>query len=178
MAEDTNNTANGPAPAPSEGGGTPAPKTYTEAEYNALQSSLDAVNKQLAEANNTIKSYTDMDIDGIKKSAEDWKQKAEKLEAEQKAQEFSSKLDKFVQAQGMRNDIYAAHLKSLLTDAELKFDKEGTLIGGEDIVKKLKESCPDAVADTRPKPEFVGSTPGSTPKSPDDDYIRKVMGLK
>ena len=104
MEEDTNNTANGPASAPSEGGGTPAPKTYTEAEYNALQSSLDAVNKQLAEANNTIKSYTDMDIDGIKKSAEDWKQKAEKLEAEQKAQEFSSKLDKFVQAQGMRND--------------------------------------------------------------------------
>ena len=113
-----------------------------------------------------------------KNAKDDMEALAEYSRLMQKAQEFSSKLDKFVQAQGMRNDIYAAHLKSLLTDAELKLDKDGTLIGGEDIVKKLKASCPDAFADTRPKPEFVGSTPGSTPKSPDDDYIRKVMGLK
>ncbi len=44
-----------------------APKTYTEEQYKALEN-------QLAEANKTIKSYTDMDIEGIKKSAEEWEQ--------------------------------------------------------------------------------------------------------
>ena len=43
-------------------------KTYTEEEYNALKSQLDT-------ANSTIKSYEDMDIDGIKKSVEDYKNK-------------------------------------------------------------------------------------------------------
>lgn len=152
-------------------------KTYSEAEYNALQEKLTGIQTQLDDANKTIKSYTDMDIDGIKKSAEEWKAKAEKLETEQKAKDYSDRLDKFVQAQGMKNEIYSAHLKAQLQSAELKFDKDGTLIGGEDIVKKLRESCPDAFADSKPKPEFVGSTSGNT-KTHDDDYIRKVMGLK
>ena len=178
MADEQNTTPAEGAGTPSDGGNAAEMKTYTAEEYNALQSRLDGVQKQLDTANTTIKSYTDMDIEGIKKSAEDWQAKAEKLEAEQKAKDYSDKLDKFVQAQGMRNDIYAAHLKSQLQAAELKFDKDGTLIGGEDIVKKLKESCPDAFADTKPKPEFVDSTPGSTKTSPDDDYNRKVMGLK
>ncbi len=88
------------------------------------------------------------------------------------------KLDKFVASQNMKNDIYAAYLKGQLKDAELKFDKEGTLIGGEDIVRKLKDSCPDAFADDKPKPEFVGSTPGNTVKTADDDAVRRIMGLK
>lgn len=156
---------------------TPA-KTYTEAEYTALQAQLADAQKQLGEANTAIQSFQDMDIDGIKQSAEAWKQKAEQLEAAQKEKAHSDALDRFVQAQGMRNEIYAAHLKGQLEAAELKFDKDGTLIGGEDIVKKLRQSCPDAFADTAPKPAFVDSTPGDTRKTPDDAAIRRIMGLK
>lgn len=150
---------------------TPAEKTYSQAEFTAVQN-------QLAEANKAIQSFKDMDIDGIKKSADEWKQKAEALEQAQKERDYSDKLDKFVASQNMKNDIYAQYLKGKLKEAELKFDKEGTLIGGEDIVKKLRESCPDAFADDKPKPEFVGSTPGNTSKVPDDDAIRRIMGLK
>ena len=46
---------------------TPAEKTYSEADYNALK-------VQLEEANQTIQSFRDMDIDGIRKSADEWKQ--------------------------------------------------------------------------------------------------------
>lgn len=155
-----------------------APKTYTEEEYTALQTRLTDMQKQLDDASATIKSYTDMDIESIKKSADDWKKKAEQLEAEQKAKAYSDALDKFVSAQGMKNEIYAAHLKQQLTDAGLKFDKDGTLVGGGDIVKKLKETCPDAFADERPKPFFTDSTSGNTHKTPDDAMIRKIMGLK
>ena len=150
---------------------TPAEKTYSEADYNALKVQLD-------EANQAIQSFKDMDIDGIKKSADEWKQKAEALEQAQKERDYSDKLDKFVASQNMKNAIYAAHLKGLLKDAELRFDKDGSLIGGADIVQKLKDSCPDAFADDKPRPEFVGSTPGNTVRTPDDDAIRRIMGLK
>ena len=52
-------------------------KTYSEADYNALQAKLDAVTGQLNDANDKIKSYADMDIDGIKQSAADWQKKYE-----------------------------------------------------------------------------------------------------
>ncbi len=148
-----------------------AEKTYSEADYNALKTQLD-------EANKTIQGFKDMDIESIQKSADEWKQKAEALELAQKERDYSDKLDKFVSEQGMKNDIYAAHLKGLLKTAELKFDKDGSLIGGADIVQKLKTSCPDAFADNKPKPEFAASTPGNTVKTPDDDAIRRIMGLK
>ena len=156
----------------------PAPKTYSEEEYTALQSQLADVQKQLGDAGKTIQSYKDMDIEGIKKSAADWEEKAKQLEAEQKEKDYSDRLDKYVQAQGMKNDIYAAHLKGQLMAAELKFDKDGTLIGGEDVVKKLRESCPDAFADDSPKPQFVGSAPGADEKNTEDAAIRRIMGLK
>jgi hypothetical protein len=150
---------------------TPAEKTYSEADYNALKTQLD-------EANNTIQGFRDMDIDGIQKSADDWKKKYEALEQAQKERDYSDKLDKFVASQNMKNEIYASHLKGLLKDAGLKFDKDGSLIGGADIVRKLKTSCPDAFADDKPKPEFTASTSGNTAKTPDDDAVRRIMGLK
>ena len=149
----------------------PAEKTYSETDYNALKAQLD-------EANKTIQSFKDMDIESIQKSADDWKQKAEALQQAQEERDYSDKLDKFVASQNMKNDIYAAHLKGLLKEAELKFDKDGFLIGGADIVQKLKNSCPDAFADDKPKPEFTASTPGNTAKTPDDDAVRRIMGLK
>lgn len=47
---------------------TPEPqaKTYSEADYKALQAKLDTVTEQLNDANSKIQSYTEMDIDGIK----------------------------------------------------------------------------------------------------------------
>ena len=47
---------------------TPAEKTYSEADYNALKVQLD-------EANQAIQSFKDMDIESIQKSADDWKKK-------------------------------------------------------------------------------------------------------
>ena len=80
MEEETKSTENQQAETKPE-------KTYSEAEYLALQN-------QLNDANKTIQSFQDMDIESTKKSAEDWKQKVEQLEADQKAKEYSDKLDK------------------------------------------------------------------------------------
>ena len=158
-----------------------AVKQITDTYSTDIQIEKDAAAKiqgDLDTANQTIQSYKDMDIDGIKKSAADWQEKYETSERERKAQAYSDQLDRFVQKQGMRNDIYAAHLKQQLTDKQLKFDDNGTLLGGDDVVKALRDSCPDAFADAKPKPQFVDSAQGNASALPDDDEIRRIMGLK
>ena len=124
-------------------------KTYSEEEYNALKIQLDT-------ANSTIKSYEDMDIDGIKKSVEDYKTKWEKSENERKAFEYRTKISGFVKLLGLKDDIYEKHVTDLIIAKELKFDGD-KLIGGDDIVNQFKEKYPDAFksADTG---DFIAPT--------------------
>ena len=143
-----------------------------------MQAKLDAVTGQLNDANSKIQSYTEMDVDGIKRSAADWQKKYEAAQEQMQQLEYSAKLDKFVAQQGCRNPIYADYLKRQIESKQLKFDGD-TLLGGEDVVKALKESCPDAFSTEDEKsPVFVDSTPGSTNKDVTDEMVRRVMGLK
>lgn len=138
MAEETK------APENNQAENTPeqAEKTYSEQEYNALKSQLDT-------ANDTIKSYEKMDIDGIKASVEDYKTKWEKSENDRKAFEHKTKVNGFVKSLGLKDDIYEKHVTDLIISKELKFDGD-KLIGGDDVVKQFREKYPDAfkVADT------------------------------
>lgn len=138
MAEETKVPENNQA----ENAPEPTEKTYSEKEYNALKSQLDT-------ANDTIKSYEKMDIDGIKKSVEDYKQKWEQSENDRKAFEHKTKVSSFVKSLGLKDDIYEKHVTDLIISKELKFDGD-KLIGGDDVVKQFKEKYPEAfkVADT------------------------------
>lgn len=124
-------------------------KTYSEEEYNALKTQLDT-------ANNTIKSYEDMDIDGIKKSVEDYKTKWEQSENERKAFEHKTKVGGFVKSLGLKDDIYEKYVTDMIIAKELKFDGDN-LIGGDDVVNQFRESHPDAFkpADTG---DFIAPT--------------------
>jgi len=127
-------------------------KTYSEQEYNALA-------EQLRNANETIQSYKDMDIDGIKKSVEDYKQKLEKSESDRKAFEHKTRVSGFVKSLGLKDDIYEKHVTDLILEKELKFDGD-KLIGGDDVVKQFREKYPDAFrpADTG---DFIAPTGNS-----------------
>ena len=114
----------------------PAIKTYTEQEYNALA-------EQLRNANSTIQSYKDMDIDGIKKSVEEYKQKAEQAENDRKAFEHKTRISGFVKSLGLKDDIYEKYVTDLILEKGLKFDGD-KLIGGDDVVKQFREKYPDA----------------------------------
>ena len=135
-----------------------APKTYTEEQYKALEN-------QLAEANKTIKSYTDMDIEGIKKSAEEWEQKAKQAQADRDAFEYNSKLQTYVKGLHLRDDVYEAYVLNLLKEKELKFDGD-KLIGGEDVVQQFRESHADAFAPDRNE-QVSGATSGKAPEAMD-----------
>lgn len=148
----------------------PAVKTYTEQEYNALKSQLDT-------ANDTIKSYEKMDIDGIKASVEDYKQKWEQSENDRKTFEHKTRVSGFVKSLGLKDDIYEKHVTDLILEKDLKFDGD-RLIGGDDVVKQFKEKYPNAFKSTQPVPEFSVSTTGQSGVKDDDAFVRKIMGLK
>ena len=136
--------------------------TYTEEQYKALEAKVQSLTDQLAEANKTIKSYTDMDIDAIKKSAADWQQKAEQAEAERAAFEHRTKLAAYVKGLGLRDDVYEAHVTALLEEKGLKFDGD-KLIGGEDVVQTFRETHADAFAPDRSE-QVAAPTSGNAPK--------------
>lgn len=137
-------------------------KTYTAAEYEALQTAAEELKKQLSEANKTIKSYTDMDIDGIKQSAAEWQQKAEQAEADRKAFEHRTKLQAYVRGLHLKDDIYEAHVTKLLEEKGLQFEGD-KLIGGEDVVQAFRENHADAFAPDKNE-QAAASTSGRAPE--------------
>ena len=145
-------------------------KTYTEQEYNAIA-------EQLRTANETIQSYKDMDIDGIKASVEDYKTKWEQAENDRKAFEHKTKFGGFVKSLGLKDDIYEKYVTDMIIAKELKFDGD-KLIGGDDVVNQFREKYPDAFKSTTPVPEFSVNTSGKSGVRDDDDFVRAVMGLK
>lgn len=159
-----------------------AVKSITEtyaADIKAEQDAAAAIQQSLDTANSTIQSYKDMDIDGIRASVEDYKQKWEQSESDRKAFEYKTRLSGYVKSLGLRDDVYEQYVTNMLMEKGLKFDGD-KLIGADDVIKAFRESHKDAFADSEPKPQFVQSATGVLPSSSssEDAFIRSIMGLK
>ncbi|MBR3422688.1 MAG: phage scaffolding protein [Ruminococcus sp.] len=135
--------------------------TYN-ADLKTEKDSIAAVQKQLDEANTTIKSYTDMDIEGIKKSAADWEEKAKQAEADRATFEHRTKLSQYVKGLHLKDDIYEEHVTKLLEEKGLKFDGD-KLIGGDDIVQAFREKHADAFS-PNPNEKAAAPTSGRAPE--------------
>ena len=92
--------------------------TYN-ADIKAEKDGAAAIQTQLDEANTTIKSYADMDIEGVQKSAADWEEKYKKSEADRLA--FEEK---------------GLSLYELKQEAQKKSDLADILAGIEEKTKK------------------------------------------
>lgn len=136
-------------------------KTYTAAEYTALQEQLNAARTSLKEAAEKLSSFEKMDIDGIKASVEEYKQKLTQAEAERAAFEYRTKMTQYVKKLGLKNDVYEKHVTDLLTEKNLQFDGD-TLIGGDDIVNAFRTSHEDAFA-PNPQERAAAATSGNPP---------------
>ncbi len=122
----------------------------------------DTIKSQLGEANTTIEGFKAMDIDGIKKAADDWKKKAEDAEKDAAAKiadmEFNGLLDSAITTAKGRN---AKALRGLLDVDALKTSKNQS----EDItaaLAKLKESDGYLFEDAQTPPPYAPGT-GKTP---------------
>ena len=120
--------------------------------------------KQLAEANKQIDEFKGMDIESIKKSAEDYKQKFEQAQkdsdAKIKEMQYDADLSKYIESLEMNDEVHAENLKKMIKEKKLPFE-EGKLIGGDDIVNIYKEKYPSVFKKEEEIPNISASTPGS-----------------
>lgn len=149
--------------------------TYKE-EINGLKS-------QLSDANTQIQSFKDMDIEGIKQSAEEWKNKYEadtkalndKLDAKEYEYNAKDYLNKF-KFSSERAKI------SVLEEFKAKnFAYEnGKFLGADDYINELKESDPGAFineVDEKP-PIIVRPTNGGQPPISNDLETKILNSLR
>ncbi len=132
--------------------------TYN-ADIKTEKNSAAAIQTQLDEANTTIKSYTDMDIDSVKKSAADWENKYKQSEADRLAFEHKTKVGNMVKGLKLKDSIYEDYLTNQIIEKQLKFEGD-KLIGGDDVVKAFKEAHPDAFQTDPVPPKFSYDTHG------------------
>lgn len=101
---------------------------------------LDTIKGQLAEANTQIEDFKKLDVEGVKKAADEWKTKydqaVEQHTNEAKQRVFDTALEKGLAAAKAKN---ALTVKPLLKLENLKYNEaDGSLIGLEDQLKTLK----------------------------------------
>lgn len=118
-----------------------------------------AVQAQLQEANTQIESFKSMDVEAIKKSAEDWEAKYKQSEADRAAFEHRTKVSGLVKGLKLKDSIYEDYLTNSLIEKQLKFEGD-KLIGGDDVINAFKEAHPDAFVTDKPEVDMGGNTKG------------------
>lgn len=118
---------------------------------------IDNLKQQLTDANKQIESFKGMDVEGIKKAADEWKTKAETAEQEAQKQiqalKFDHALDQALAGAKARNP---KAVRALLEVENLKLNEaDGSIIGLEDQLKKVKESNDFLFESDNPDPKVV-----------------------
>jgi len=145
---------------------------------------LQAAKDQLAEANKQIEAFKEMKPEDLKKAAEDYKSKYDKLvedhAAETKQHQFDSALEKGLAEAKAKNP---KALKGLLDLTNLKYNEaDGSLVGLKEQIEKIKPENDylfESAEDAEPTPEIVASaktTPTKT--STFEAAMLKGAGLK
>lgn len=124
-------------------------------KYDALETKNGGLEDQLKTANETIQSYKDMDIEGIKASVDNWKDKYEKdtqaLNDKLTAQERQHCTDLFFNGFKFSSKAAKNGIRAEFDSLNLPI-QDGVLVGAEEFMNKLK-------ADDEYKGAFVDETP-------------------
>lgn len=157
-------------------------KTANESTIATLTAERDGLQRQLDSANEEIQSYKDMDIEGIKTAAANWKEKYD-IDTAALKQELESVNYGFAvkEAVGGLDFTSESAKKAFVADLTAKGLplQEGKLLGLEDFVSAYKESDPNAFVEAGEKvPQIVsGGTGGGRVTSERDSLLRSAMGL-
>ncbi len=136
-------------------------------KYLSLETKSNGLETQLDEANSTIKSYKDMDIEGIKKSAEDWEEKYNNdtaaLQGRLELQEKTFAAERYLDGQKIKSALSRKQILQEFLAQDLKF-KDGAFVGADDYMKTVREQYPD---------EFEAEEPAGQGKK---IFVRKTNG--
>ncbi len=147
-----------------------------------LTTEIETYKNQLNDANNEIKSYKDMDIDGIKKSAEEWETKYNDLvKSQNEAKEKSIREERtnaFFNGVEFASESAKAGVIAQFNEKDFKYDeKEQKFQGASEWLEELKKNDVGAFKSDVANPKFTTSV---TPPTSDSalDEIKKIMGIK
>jgi len=150
-----------------------------KAKLATANTELDSLKAQLSEASTTIEGFKKLDIDGVKKSADEWKAKAEAAQAEAAKQmadlKFGHALDQALAGAKARNP---KAVKALLNADLLKLADDGTISGLNDQLTKIKaENDYLFESDQKPPQIVTGGNNQSVISDPFMTAMRKGAGL-
>ena len=127
-------------------------------ERDSYKLKAESLETQVNDANTEIQKFKDMDIDGIKKAADDWKETAEKAKADADKQISQMKFDYALSAAKAKN---AKAVKALLDMDGLKFN-DGKIVGLDEQLAQIKADNDYLFESDEPAPEFVKGTNGGS----------------
>lgn len=133
-------------------------------ERDSYKLKAESLETQVNDANTEIQKFKDMDIDGIKKAADDWKETAEKAKADADKQISQMKFDYALSAAltGAKAKNTKA-VKALLDMDGLKFnDNDGKIVGLDEQLAQIKTDNDYLFESYEPAPEFVKGTNGGS----------------
>lgn len=155
-------------------------------KYGELDTEKKGIEKQLKDANATIKSYKDMDIEKIKQSAADWETKynedTQKLQQQIESDRKAFAAERYIAGQKIKSPLTRKAILQEFMSQNLEY-KDGAFVGAEEYMKKVREQYPDEFEqEEEQKPEkktWVRGTQGTykpTPKSEEEAYLKKKYG--
>jgi hypothetical protein len=144
-------------------------------KFDAQAETVKTMKAQVEEANKQIESFKGMDIDGIKKTADEYKAKFEQTQTEYDKKindmQFGYALDSVLSGAKAKN---ATAVKALIDKDALKF-VDGKIIGIDEQLAKIKTDNDFLFESTDPQPNFSKGGGGGQP--PKIDSLRAAMGL-
>ena len=139
---------------------------------------------QLSEANTQIQSFKEMDIDGIKASAEEWKTKYETdtkaLNEKIAAKDYDYAIKDFMSNYKFIDDDVKETVINKFKAKEFKLE-EGKFLGGEDFMKEYKENHKSLFVPDEPQepiPQIVKPTGGNNPGGNTNPFKFNFMGVR
>lgn len=139
---------------------------------------------QLSEANTQIQSFKEMDIDGIKASAEEWKTKYETdtkaLNEKIAAKDYDYAIKDYMSKFKFIDDDVKETVINKFKAKEFKLE-EGKFLGADDYMKDYKENHKSLFISDEPQdpiPEIVKPTGGSNPVGDTNPFKFNFMGVR
>lgn len=150
-----------------------------KSKVSTLETERDGLKNQLDEANTQIESFKELDVDGIKAAADEWKQKAEQAEQDSAKQlaelKFSHALESKLAGTKAKD---AAIVAGLLDRDALKLNEDGSILGLDEQLSKIKEEKGFLFESDEKDPVIVkGGTGGSLGGDANEASMRAAMGL-
>lgn len=142
-------------------------------KLDAKITELEGVQQQLTDANATIQSYKDMDIDGIKKAASDWEEKyntdTAALQKKLADQEYEFAARSYLSTFPYANDLVKDAVFAQFMAKEFK--REGDkFLGADDFMAEIQKANPTGFVTADPAPKDPPADPPADPAKPKPSF--------